>query len=798
MDALWGVTEKVLTPDEITRMTSAEAFLLATGFYLHDIGMAYAATAEGLARIRSLPAYTSALSLMKGKSTSSTDIDARAVAFAVRSMHAEAAIDFATTPIPGTDIYLFEPRVMREAWATTCGQLAASHHWNLDRVESEFGILQSTALPEGREGDLGYVAAVLRLVDYAHINRDRAPTLERAFRLQIQDDSLVHWLAQEKIDGPARDGGYLVYRASAPIADISAWWLYFDMLRGLDAEIRTVKRYLERRKSSDGRFSLEGVAGAESPAAASIYIRTSGFMPIEVNIRTGSIERLVQLLAGESLYGKDPMAAVRELIQNARDAVALKEQAATTEYDKAALSLPIRVALKTGDAPTLEVADWGIGMTAKVMTDYLITLASDYWNTQFHIDFPDLKGFEPAGKFGIGFLSVFMLGEQVTVESNRQGGQRCELKLSGVGRRGEMRTVASISGSGTAVRIKLRPDVVASLLQLVEKVKIYAPMLRNPIEVSVNDETTTIPPKWLFNLSAADLRAWTLGAARTLSKVRDTFQFSYDVYLSREMFHFGFGRPNEDQPLPWKSSCPEYVTDRVRLVASFEGVSVLCLKGLALQQIRTPGFVGIIDVDNATPDASRNRALTADVGDILTRAKSHIRESVVKNLNSLANTFVLNELSFAAECAATYGRETLVQSSLPWISLIQRPGDVRQLTPAQYLSTVKGAQSIFMVYGTGPWTAIRKWSAATASKSAKEIGLVLDDDHDRFRVRYLTGDEEVIGTLKEVFPECEESNLFGTILGLTSEAWQVNTKYLIEQADWHHSGGTLWGRLTRP
>ena len=48
MDALWGVTERVLTQAEIELMTPAEAFLLATGYYLHDIGMAYAATDQGL------------------------------------------------------------------------------------------------------------------------------------------------------------------------------------------------------------------------------------------------------------------------------------------------------------------------------------------------------------------------------------------------------------------------------------------------------------------------------------------------------------------------------------------------------------------------------------------------------------------------------------------------------------------------------------------------------------------------------------------------------------------------------
>ena len=59
MDALWGVTDHILTESEMAGLSHGEAFLLACGFYLHDIGMAYAATAEGLDRIRSSPVYAS-------------------------------------------------------------------------------------------------------------------------------------------------------------------------------------------------------------------------------------------------------------------------------------------------------------------------------------------------------------------------------------------------------------------------------------------------------------------------------------------------------------------------------------------------------------------------------------------------------------------------------------------------------------------------------------------------------------------------------------------------------------------
>jgi hypothetical protein len=550
MDALWSITDQVLTTAEVTRLTIGEAFVLACSFYLHDIGMAYAATDAGITQIKSSPPYRSYLEAPGSTSSDAPLLEAKAIAYAVRCLHPGAAEALASKPVPGTEIYLLEQSI-RDSWGETCGRVAASHHWNLEKIERELRAAGTVPLPGGRTGDLGYVASVLRLVDYAHINRDRADKFDRAFRLSMEPESLTHWLAQENVDGPVRDGADLIYRAASPISDVDAWWLYYEMLKGLDEEIRTVRRYLDRRSSSYGRLSLQGVRGVTSPEEAAVFIPTAGFLPIEINLRTGSIERLVQLLAGESLYGPDPMAAVRELIQNARDAVALKAAIAANDFEKASLSIPIRIALKTsGSKPVLEITDPGVGMTRKVMTDFLLSIASDYWTTQLHLDFPEArqKGFRPAGKFGIGFLSVFMLGDEVTVDSNRDGGERYHLHLHGVGRRGEIRTVPSPSGSGTAVRVVLRQPVVEILRPLEQLVRVYAPMLSHALEGDVDGQISSIPTGWLNRLNPREFHDWAFRAVTSLMNSR------------------GGGRvqPGDDFGLWWHLSRLEYGREAMR------------------------------------------------------------------------------------------------------------------------------------------------------------------------------------------------------------------------------------------
>jgi hypothetical protein len=443
------------------------------------------------------------------------------------------------------------------------------------------------------KGDLAYVACILRLVDYAHINRDRAPTLERALRQPLEPESLLHWLAQEKIDGPERDGSELVYRSSSPIQDVDAWWLYFEMLNGLDKEISAVRRYLDHRPSSKGRLSLERVRGASSPQDAAIFIQTSGFVPIEVNIRAGSIDRLVKLLGGETLYGAEPMAAVRELIQNARDAVMLKAAVAESDFERASFTLPITVKLDTKEPASLEMIDYGVGMSRRVMTDYLVSIASDYWTSeQFFTDFPSAldRGFKPAGKFGIGFVSVFMLGDQVQVESNRDGGERLRLTLRGVGRQGELRALPAPPGSGTSVKIRLNQEAVGRLKEFPELCKAYAPMLLHDLRVEIDGIATEIKKVWWKELDTDTFAAWALEAGQRLLRAGSTETISADAIWSFRRLRRGI--PGEDSRPSWPNKWPEWLSDGCRLVAHPRyNTSFICLKGLALTTVHTPGFI---------------------------------------------------------------------------------------------------------------------------------------------------------------------------------------------------------------
>lgn len=110
---------------------------------------------------------------------------------------------------------------------------------------------------------------------------------------------------------------------------------------------------------------------------------------------------------------------IRELIQNARDAIAARRLLEGRPADWGQVSVRIR---GEGEDHWLDVSDTGVGMSSTVLTRTLLDFGASLWDSEAVADeFPGLlsKGFQHVGRFGIGFFSVFMLGQTVRVTTRR-------------------------------------------------------------------------------------------------------------------------------------------------------------------------------------------------------------------------------------------------------------------------------------------------------------------------------------------------------------------------------------------
>ena len=347
----------------------------------------------------------------------------------LRILHAEQAERLALASwrdAEDTEYHLIDNPDLRLAIGPLLGKIAYSHWWPVSRLGNEFGTIRGALTNCPREWTLDplKVAVLLRTADAAHLDERRAPGFLIALR-RPEGISEIHWRFQNHLLKPCIPDDRLIYTTSRPFSgeEADAWWLCEETLRTVDRGLQQSDALLY--DLSRPRLRAKGVAGTESPLRLQGYIEVSGWVPVDARLHVSNVADLVRRLGGEQLYGDKPYVALRELIQNASDGVRARRVLQNLPADWG------RVTVRLGrdeQGAWIEVEDTGIGMSRAVLTGPLLDFGTTYWGSTFMREEHEglwAKGFEPAGRFGIGFFSVFMLGHRVRVITRRyEYGQR--------------------------------------------------------------------------------------------------------------------------------------------------------------------------------------------------------------------------------------------------------------------------------------------------------------------------------------------------------------------------------------
>lgn len=808
MDALWKVAETILTDQEIDMMSEGETFVLGASFYVHDLGMAWAATPQGNESLKATPSYTTAFQkALLADGLSEGEADLIAIQVASRELHATNAKRLLEEEVPGLGRFLIEQLDVRRRWSSFIADISSSHHWSLPEVDIKLG--RRGAVPDHLQGtiDLAYVACVLRLIDYAHINSDRASYLSRILRPSIEAKSLLHWKAQEHITGPNRQENLLVFGSAQGIQDVEAWWLFYDMVTGLDAEISTVREYLKSRRNSENRFSLEGVRAANSPQSFATCVVPNGFEPVDVRFRPGSIERLVNILGGQTLYGDDKYAPLRELIQNARDAILLRlseeRLAGETNY-QGELSVGLT---RTGDQTLLSVSDNGVGMTQDIMRKYLLGIASDFWkSSDFFSAYPSAyeQGFRPAGKFGIGFLSVFMLGDSIEVQTQRHTGSKLTLNLRGLGTRGALRVGPSSLRVGTTVSVTLGETNAHTVSSdnLHSTVQARAPMLPFPVHINLPEGRSSISAGWWQTTDQESFYDfvvdWEQRGLGRKSSMRVGSRYIYDVYGGR-IENFRDIAANKR----WPYQAPEATTESYRVLAMPNVNRVLlCSRGIAVTMVPLYGRVGIVDIDDVNLTAARSSALDLNISEIGEHLSKELRPAVVKALDGVvAEGNIPARYEFLMNVARAFGYTVLLETALPWIPIIEPPGMVDLVASSKFRSLVDETSEVLITFGMGPWTAAEERMSRFAFAAQNALLVPVPGGRPYggdFKER--EGNREMQGPLFDLTKtpdQLERMNGLRAILSLVAERWGTDISDLVNTTWTLSQGRFLYGHLKR-
>lgn len=486
IDALWEMAD--LIAGEEYPLTPAEAFILGGAFLIHDLGNALAAYPGGIKGLKKQPLWSDKVTILLkeklGRSPSpeefenlDPEIEIKAKEAVLRELHAQRAGKLALVSWKdgkGTEYHLLEDPDLRRNYGPIIGLIATSHWWPIDRLAKELDKILGAPVPFPKEwiADILKLSAMLRTADASHLDARRAPDFLCAIR-KPTEEAKKHWTFQEHLNQPRLENNRLAYTSGIafPVEEAESWWCCYDALHMVDAELRGADVLLADLGRI--RFAARGVSGVEDPQRLKRLIPTDSWEPIDTRIKVTNVAGLVRKLGGEQLYGCDLTVPLRELIQNAIDAV--RARRLIERKDEKWGKISVRLG-KDSEGDWIEVSDNGIGMSSRVLQGPFLDFGACFWDSDLMLEeFPGLsaKGFQSIGKYGIGFFSVFMWGDRVLITTRRfDAAQKDTFVLefnSGLSSRPILRKAYDkecLRDGGSIVKIWLRmePNSVGGLL----------------------------------------------------------------------------------------------------------------------------------------------------------------------------------------------------------------------------------------------------------------------------------------------------------------------------------------------
>lgn len=427
VDALWRIASEIAGHDY--PLNPAEALVLGGAFLLHDAAHCRAAFSGGINELRQTTEWRDTVAqrqYVQEQLVEGSEVFQSVLFDTLRVLHPKQArrLAFArwSDKPDGTSLHLFPHDELREAYGPVIGEVAQSHWSHPHELEPFARLIVSAPVylaPANWTVNMLKVAVLLRVADAAHIDAKRAPRLLLAMN-QPQGISREHWLFQARLHQPYCDGkrGELLFTGSPfPSDEQDAWWLAYDAACLVDQEL-TAADHLLRDHQLD-RLAAREIAGIRTPEAFSRHVPTDSWHPVNASLHISNIKSVVEHFGGSNLYGDKPYLALRELLQNARDAVFACRAIGGSEENGGSIEVKLE---KLDGEDWLHVTDTGIGMSRYVLTQVLLDFGRSLWrDPSLRSEWPGLaaSGFDAVGRFGIGFFAVFMLGDHVKVVTRR-------------------------------------------------------------------------------------------------------------------------------------------------------------------------------------------------------------------------------------------------------------------------------------------------------------------------------------------------------------------------------------------
>jgi len=431
--ALWRTAELILGTGN--NLNPLEVFILGGAILLHDAGNSVAAYDGGLPEVMATDEWSDAAinALGYDRATSNTDkITSEEhniiLLNTLRAIHAHRAESLHTfaVEVSGQRLPLIEDSGIRLHIGPLISKVAASHHWDIDDLPKRMQIASGSpaGFPPTWSVRPVLLACLLRCADACQLDQSRTPDFLLGL-LRLTGLSRKHWVAQNRLLAPMvdqQDLSALIFTSSSPFQreHAEAWWIAHDAIVMANRELKSTDAIL--RDLNLSLFQINRIRGAESPTRLADHVETLGWIPVDAKIHIDKVDKIVDLFGGNKLYGGDLSVALREAIQNAGDAIRIRRslEGKSSPY-RGRITIRLVSEGENGEnAYRLEVDDDGLGMSEATLVGSLIDFGGSYVSSALvRSERPGLaiEQNSRSGKYGVGFFSIFMLGDEVDVTS---------------------------------------------------------------------------------------------------------------------------------------------------------------------------------------------------------------------------------------------------------------------------------------------------------------------------------------------------------------------------------------------
>jgi molecular chaperone HtpG len=268
-----------------------------------------------------------------------------------------------------------------------------------------------------------YLMAVLRIADYVQVQSERAIRTLLSVKELRSPVSRQEWLNHFAVkDVTTEHADPEAFHVNAAPADVKTYLrltaLFKDIQRELDESWATLGEVYGRSKT----LHLLGLTIRRIRSNLDNkekFARAVQYIPLKANFDSSGPD-LLRLLVGP-LYEYQYGVGIRELIQNAVDASRERLSFLNSSGDdlKLLLSVDVQVEETHDGTGWITISDNGVGMTLETVIRYFLIAGasfrnSDAWKRQ-HVDDEGQPRIVRGGRFGVGALAAFLLGDEIQV-----------------------------------------------------------------------------------------------------------------------------------------------------------------------------------------------------------------------------------------------------------------------------------------------------------------------------------------------------------------------------------------------